>query len=125
MTKIQVTRVNRIFLVLLLLYAAGMLLGAVVMLKEGQATILIAVILSIVLLLAGFFVPFLHSSFRKMVAVSYLLLFFCGLNISGLGEMPTAVVAVLVSMLYQDRKYVLYVSLKVNHMTEVANAVIE
>jgi methyl-accepting chemotaxis protein len=110
MTEIQVTRVNRIFLGLLLLYAAGMLLGALVMLEEGQSIILIAVIVSIVLLLAGFFVPFLHNSFRKMVAISYLLLVLCGLNISGLGEMPTAVVAVLVSMLYQDRKYVLYMS---------------
>ena len=109
MNRLQETRANRIFVGILCLYSAGGLFTAIVRAIKGETIFGIFSICSVVALLLVIVTANLEKGkklFLPVSVVAYALIYFVGLNISGVRELPTAVVVVMVSMLYQNRKFV-------------------
>lgn len=109
MNRLQETRANRILVGILCLYSAGGLFTAVVRAIKGEAIFGLFSICSVIALLLVIVTGNLEKGkkfFLPVSVVAYALIYFVGLNISGVRELPTAVVVVMVSMLYQNRKFV-------------------
>ena len=103
MNRLQETRANRIFVGILCLFTA------IVRAIKGETIFGIFSICSVVALLLVIVTANLEKGkklFLPVSVVAYALIYFVGLNISGVRELPTAVVVVMVSMLYQNRKFV-------------------
>ena len=109
MNRLQETRANRILVGILCLYSAGGLFTAIIRAIKGEAIFGIFSICSVIALLLVIVTGYLEKGIKFFLPVSvvaYALIYFVGLNISGVRELPTAVVVVMVSMLYQNRKFV-------------------
>ncbi len=109
MNELQEKRANRIMIAILWLYCFGIIGSAVA--SEQRNVILVSLgLVSLVIVTVFYFISQLRRYFKVLTGVAFLLLFYSGLQLSTTSEMATALVVVLVSMLYQNRKYVAYMS---------------
>ena len=116
MNEVQEKRANRIMIAILYLYGLGILGSAVgqmmVGVKTGPTAPMAAVGGMVALFLVVIFqrVKALRKHFRVIVVVTFFLCYTTGINLSGYGELATACVVVLVSILYQNRRFVAVMS---------------
>ncbi len=110
MIRKQGRRRDGILFGILLAYGIGIIPGLIIVHSGSILLYVVITVLGLALLLCSFMVPKLRKYFKYVAAVSYCLLMFAGFNVSGLGEMPTAVMVVMVALIYEDRKYVAIMS---------------
>ena len=77
---------------------------------SGNIIVVSLGLISLAIVTVSYFFSKLRRYFKVLTGVAFLLLFYTGLQLSSINEMATALVVVMVSMLYQDRKYVAYMS---------------
>lgn len=109
MNKIQEKRANRIIVSTLWLYCFGIIMSGIARFEENNVLLILG-ISSLIVVTISYCVHKLHPYFKLLTGIVFLLLYYSGLQLSSFNEMATALVFVLVSMLYQDRKYVAYIS---------------
>lgn len=123
MSKEQQKRANWIMVVILTMYEAGILLASInniITSGDGSVVMIAFAIAALLLLILSQKIDYLRKYFKVVAAIVFGICFWIGLNLSGTNELATAVLVIVVAMLYQSRKYVailcgIYVMLAVPH----------
>lgn len=113
MNSLQEKRANNIMIGILSVYAAGTVVSALASVSAGKQAMGILAILGLValiLVIVSQVIRRMRRYFKIVAAVTFAICFTIGLNLSGYSELATASMVVLVSILYQNRRFVAVIS---------------